>query len=355
MPRLPPSLFWRARREISPMVAQLLPACRDLESATNELRWIREHVRDTESPVPPGLRVWELVEKRGKGVPLQYVLGTQPFGDLEIKCKPGVLIPRPETESYTLHLASLLSQPTRPPPSSLNILDLCTGTGCIPLLLLSSLLSSLPREVPIHLQGVDVSPLAITLARQNYAHNISLGNLPPPRTSSEKHTLTFTQADIFTPNFLSSLLRSSHPQSQRLDLLVSNPPYISPSHYRTTTARSVRNYEPVLALVPSSLDPAVAQRYRCDPADVFYARILELSGVLRPRRVFVEVGGLEQAGRVVALAMGREDVNRVYGRVEVWRDEPGLGGSKVEVVGGREVVVRGEGSGRGVYLERIGE
>lgn len=76
------------------MAARLLPACRDLESAANELRWIREHVRETRSPVPPGLRVWQLCERRGSGVPLQYVLGTQPFGPLEIKCRPGVLIPR---------------------------------------------------------------------------------------------------------------------------------------------------------------------------------------------------------------------------------------------------------------------
>lgn len=76
------------------MATLLLPVCRDLQSAANELRWIREHVQDTDSPIPLGLRVWKLCEKRGKGIPLQYVLGTQPFGDLEIKCRPGVLIPR---------------------------------------------------------------------------------------------------------------------------------------------------------------------------------------------------------------------------------------------------------------------
>lgn len=94
MPRLRPLLFWRARGEISPLAAQLLPACRDLQSATNELRWIREHVKASPSPIPGTLRVWQLVEKRGRGIPLQYVLGTQPFGDLEIKCRAGVLIPR---------------------------------------------------------------------------------------------------------------------------------------------------------------------------------------------------------------------------------------------------------------------
>jgi methylase of polypeptide subunit release factors len=94
MPRLPPSLFWRARSQISPLAPVLLPACRDLESTANELRWIREHVRDNPSPIPESIRIWQFVEKRGKGVPLQYVLGTQPFGDLDIRCQPGVLIPR---------------------------------------------------------------------------------------------------------------------------------------------------------------------------------------------------------------------------------------------------------------------
>jgi methylase of polypeptide subunit release factors len=76
------------------MAPLLLPACRDLQSTANELRWIREHVQAHPTSVPPGLRIWTLAEKRGKGVPLQYVLGTQPFGSLEIKCRPGVLIPR---------------------------------------------------------------------------------------------------------------------------------------------------------------------------------------------------------------------------------------------------------------------
>lgn len=94
MPRLPPSLFWRASKEISPLAPRLLPVCQDLPSVANELRWIREHVQSTRSPVPDGLRFWSLVEKRATGVPLQYVLGNQPFGDLDILCRRGVLIPR---------------------------------------------------------------------------------------------------------------------------------------------------------------------------------------------------------------------------------------------------------------------
>ena len=88
MPRLSPSLLRRARL-ISPYLAALLPACRDLPSAAAELRWIREHAVGG----PAGLAA-RLVRRRARGEPLQYVLGTQPFGRLELACRPGVLIPR---------------------------------------------------------------------------------------------------------------------------------------------------------------------------------------------------------------------------------------------------------------------
>ncbi|KAL2196349.1 S-adenosyl-L-methionine-dependent methyltransferase [Corynascus similis CBS 632.67] len=363
MPRLPPSLFWRARREISPLAAQLLPACRDLESAANELRWIREHVQDTKSAIPNTLRVWKLVDKRARGVPLQYVLGTQPFGDLEIKCRPGVLIPRPETEAYTLYLASILSH-SQPPNHSLSILDLCTGTGCIPLLLLHSLLTNpSTRDIPIHIHGVDISPHAVALARENQAYNTAvLHHLPPPSSSGVRYTLDFTQQDIFSPTFISQT------RSPALDLLVSNPPYISPRDFATATARAVRNYEPRLALVPghqhhhlssdgsspeNEEDAEFGQRHGCRPEDIFYARLREIAAALRPRRVLVEVGGWEQAQRVVGLFLGGSgrSGDDAGGNVEIWRDEPAAGdrGEKVELAG-REVVVRGVGKGRAVYL-----
>ncbi|KAK4110016.1 S-adenosyl-L-methionine-dependent methyltransferase, partial [Canariomyces notabilis] len=321
MPRLPPSLLWRARREISPMATLLLLACRDLQSAANELRWICEHVRDTRSPIPPGLRVWQLCEKRGQGVPLQYVLGTQPFGHLDIKCRPGVLIPRPETEAYTLHLASLLTK-ERGTLNPLSILDLCTGTGCIPLLLTSLLLKP-PNHLPIPPRiaalGIDISPKAISLARQNHHHNARLGHLPPPAVTEEGEAeVAFYQADIFSPTFLqslqtfSSLSSSSGPSSNQTrtktwDLLTANPPYISPRGFATDTARSVRNHEPKTALVPGD-GYQHPDHYGCRPEDAFYARILEIAQLLSPRpprRVLLEVGGWEQAVRVVTMALAQ--------------------------------------------------
>lgn len=99
MPRLPPSLL-RQAYHLHPLLPLLLRPCRDLISAQNELRWFREHAislaklsrREPTSQWQHRLR--QLCFERSKGKPLQYVIGNQPFGDLEILCRPGVLIPR---------------------------------------------------------------------------------------------------------------------------------------------------------------------------------------------------------------------------------------------------------------------
>lgn len=106
MPRLPTSLLLWAYRE-NPLLPLLLRECRTLDSARNELRWLQERaLRDTHqhSRQVTGTRLgWrtrlrEMCHKRSRGVPLQYILGDQPFGDLEILCRRGVLIPRCEAE-----------------------------------------------------------------------------------------------------------------------------------------------------------------------------------------------------------------------------------------------------------------
>lgn len=112
MPRIPPGAIRQAYK-ISPHAATLLPACRDLPSTLNELRWIREHVEELQrgkqsSPVRAEYQLASLCRQRGRGVPLQYVLGSQPFGNLDLKCRPGVLIPRyfrcPRSCSHRLSL-----------------------------------------------------------------------------------------------------------------------------------------------------------------------------------------------------------------------------------------------------------
>ncbi|OIW30069.1 HemK family methyltransferase [Coniochaeta ligniaria NRRL 30616] len=343
MPRLPPSLIWKAH-SISPLAATLLPVCRDIPSALTELRWIREHVQSTSasasSSALDGVRLRRLCRERGKGVPLQYVLGTQPFGNLDIKCRPGVLIPRSEPEAYTTHLSRLLKTGHFSPRSQpLRIIDFCTGTGCIALLLYSNLSSSFPH---LDVTGVDISPKAISLSNTNLQHNVSLGLIPPP---SPSHSLTFQQSDIFSPAWLS-------PESEgKWDVIISNPPYISPRGFATDCSRSVRNHEPKLAQVPLPRPDAAVRRQE----DVFYARLLDIGAVVRPKVMLFEVGGMDQALRVVRLVGERMGMGEW--EVEVWRDWPdgrAVEGEErsVRVDGVGEVPVRGSGHGRSVLVYR---
>lgn len=106
MPRIPPTLLRRARC-IDHLLPPLLPVCRDLPSAQNELRWLGEHAADVASKFRHGdgkRLLLRYVNRRSRGEPLQYILGTEFFGDLEIKCKPGVLIPRLVELSSTFHI-----------------------------------------------------------------------------------------------------------------------------------------------------------------------------------------------------------------------------------------------------------
>lgn len=101
MPRIPSTLILRAYRN-DPLLPMLLKECRTLDSARNELRWLREKAIALSETVPHTghrgshwrNRLQRMCAERAKGRPLQYILGDQPFGDLEILCRRGVLIPR---------------------------------------------------------------------------------------------------------------------------------------------------------------------------------------------------------------------------------------------------------------------
>lgn len=381
MPRLPHTLLRRAHG-ISPHLRTLLPACRDIESARHELRWIREHVRS--SPSPPShsslsgslplafgrghdaqtrtsssfardaeeQKVARLCARRGRGEPLQYVLGTQPFGPLEIQCASGVLIPRPETEAWAIYLADVLARHYRSIDNQGQdhhpvVLDLCTGTGCIALLLHERLRrGGLPH---VRAAGLDISPAAVSLARQNRDANVAAGRLSLPRPDA----IVFQQADIFAPDTLARRL-GVPPGRAGVDVLVSNPPYISDDGFARETGRSVRNYEPALALVPAGPEMrAAAAKLGCALADVFYARLFDVARELRPDFVLFEVGDLEQARRVVKM-VARMGSGHEFG-CEIWRDEPDAEGSEEVYDMGPELglaTIRGEGHGRSVFVYR---
>jgi hypothetical protein len=98
------------------------------------------------------------------------------------------------------------------------------------------------------------------------------------------------------------------------DILISNPPYISPSGYWKTTTRSVRGYEPKLALVP----PFTIRRDDTQQGDMFYPHLLEVARDVEAKIVLLEVADLEQAHRVARRARSLE----IFDGIEIWKDDP---------------------------------
>lgn len=140
--------------------------------------------------------------------PLQYLIGFVPFLDLSITIEPPIAIPRPETEFWLdelIHLFKPLKE------EKLKILDLCTGSGCIAL----GLAHALPQA---HITGVDINEKAIELANQNKKNN----NI---------ENAEFLYSDLFT-----------NLHNQKFDIIISNPPYISPEDWEKVSPR-VRNWE----------------------------------------------------------------------------------------------------------------
>ncbi|MBI3296752.1 MAG: peptide chain release factor N(5)-glutamine methyltransferase [Elusimicrobia bacterium] len=141
-----------------------------------------------------GLHFWTFVRKRGKRVPLAYVLGWQPFAGCRIEVNEAVLVPRPETEEL-VELAAREAEAMKLP--RLHVVDVGTGSGCVAI--------ALAKRLPgAQLYATDVSPAALKLAQDNAVAN---------HVSQRVRVL---REDLFKP-------RAGAPWA---DLAVSNPPYI---------------------------------------------------------------------------------------------------------------------------------
>lgn len=169
-----------------------------------------------------------ILERRSQREPLQYIAGQTDFYGLKIKVGQGVLIPRPETEllveeaiktvtSYKLQDAGKdrdSSLVTR--YSALNILDLCTGSGCIAL--------ALARHLPDSLvHGTDISSKALAYAGENAGIN-------------DIRNVTFLCGDLYGPV-----------EGMKFDVIVSNPPYIKTEEINCLQSE-IREWEPAAAL-----------------------------------------------------------------------------------------------------------
>jgi methylase of polypeptide subunit release factors len=351
MPRISHGLIRVASRQHA-RLPNLLRACRDLNSARLELKWIEEHVdaQKSWSHDRKQKKLYELCQARGRGVPLQYLLGSEYFGPLEIKCRPGVLIPRPATADAVLKLLELLRSGGTNLPGTLRVLDLCSGSGCISLLFAHSFPYRETAVQDIELCAVDISLNAISLAEENRSR--VLRSLQESTDSSNLFAETtirnirFHSGDIFTiPDRMSLDYQSQEDgvvARHNWDIIISNPPYISPTSFRTMTSRSVRSYEPKLALVPQTR----LQMQDEQQGDLFYPHLFQLAEIYDTKLVVFEVGDMLQAERVARLA---QTYKRWVG-IEIWRDDPREEADRtiLNERGLSDINIVGEGDGRSV-------
>ncbi len=148
-----------------------------------------------------------LLKERAKRIPLQYLLGKQEFMGLTFKVNTNVLIPRQDTEI-------LVEEACKDLKEGQQVLDVCTGSGCIVI--------SLMKQIPgLRGTGVDISKQALLVAMEN----------------GKTHGV---EVDWFRSDLFENV-------EGTFDMIVSNPPYI-PTNVIETLQPEVRDYEPFEAL-----------------------------------------------------------------------------------------------------------
>lgn len=163
--------------------------------------------------------------------PIQHIVGYTDFCGCRIKVNDKVLIPRPETEEMVYECVNALMRECVSEDSSINILDLCTGSGCIAI----ALKKMLPES---KVTAVDISPEALRIAQTNAEKNGA--------------EVEFVLGDVLQGAPLPI-------SSDGWNLIVSNPPYITLSE-KGAMCRNVLDYEPQLALFVPDNDPLLFYR-----------------------------------------------------------------------------------------------
>jgi release factor glutamine methyltransferase len=179
------------------------------------------------------LKIYDTAKALKTGMPVQYILGEAHFYDLKFNVNSFTLIPRPETEE----LVDLIIKQFKTQNSSLiTILDIGTGSGCIPV--------TLKKHLPTSkVTAIDISEKALEVAQSNALKN--------------KVEVEFLNVDILAPI-------SNNQQISTYSIIISNPPYVLNSEAKQMEAR-VLEHEPHVALFVEDNDPII-----------FYKRIIDL-------------------------------------------------------------------------------
>ncbi len=178
-----------------------------------------------------------------KEEPIQYILGNTEFYGLPFKVNKNTLIPRPETEELVEWVLKEVIELQSRKLEKISILDIGTGTGCIPISLAKNLSNS-------SISAIDVSSDALKVAQQN----ANLNNVD----------ISFLEMDILETKAL----------PQQYNLIVSNPPYVRELE-KVEIRNNVLKNEPHLALFVEDNNPLI-----------FYSKIADLA------KIHLKKGGL---------------------------------------------------------------
>ena len=175
-----------------------------------------------------------IVKRLQKEEPIQYIIGNTEFYGLPFLVDKNTLIPRPETEELVTWVLDEIKVLTNNKITELSILDIGTGTGCIPISLAKNLTS-------LNIFAIDISPEALLIAKQNAILN--------------KVIIEFIELDILCAKSL----------PQKYDVIISNPPYVRELE-KEEIKNNVLENEPHLALFVEDENPLI-----------FYNKIADLA------------------------------------------------------------------------------
>ncbi len=210
-------------------------------------------------------RLEEIQKRLLNNEPVQYILQEAWFYDIPLYVDSNVLIPRPETAELVDWIIKENQQ-----SQNLSILDLGTGSGCIPIVL--------KRKLPqAKVYACDISPEALAVARKN----------------ASRHQ---AEIDFFLLDILNTSEWDKIPQ---VDILVSNPPYV-PENNKESLRPNVLDFEPGIALFVADRNPLL-----------FYEKIAELGlKTLKPGgRIYVEIH--EELGSEVMTLLQSKQYNTI--------------------------------------------
>ena len=228
----------------------------------------------------------EIITRLQNGEPVQYVLGEADFAGRTFHVEPGVLIPRPETAELCQWIEEEVS--SQEADERKQILDICTGSGCIAI----TLGLTIPNS---EVTGWDISEDALRIAQGN-VEMLKAGNV---RIEYQDALMLPKAAEAKEAAEISEATKSESSLSKGWNVIVSNPPYICEKE-KADMEKNVLEHEPSIALFVPDEDPLK-----------FYRAIAEYaSSALKPEgALYFEINPIyEKETREMLQSLGFKDI-----------------------------------------------